>query len=460
MKKLLKYIIAPNSANEDIARREYILNIITAGLAVPLTMLFLLFLGRRVYYVINNLPAKGISHPIFCVFIFSLWSIFFLSKRGFAKIGAYIFISILFLFALYISLLWGVNLPPGLLFYVLIIVMSGILISSKFAGIMTFIISLTVALVGYLQINEVLVPNLYWKNEMMEMKDIIVYVITFIVITIISVLSNKEIEKALTMVRYSEKELKKEKDLLEERVYQRTLELKKIQMEKMMHLYRCAEFGKLSSGIFHDLANPITAVLLNLEGMKDDKNTEITETKSHLSRAIEATKKMEDFILAIRKQIQKQETESFFSLNKEINQVIQIFSYKAKKNGIAVQFESKKDITMYGDAIKFSQLASNLLSNAIDSYENNKGGEKEIKIELKEEKDSQIWLTVIDKGSGISKLIVNKIFEPFFTTKSSTKGMGIGLSATKNIVEKKFGGTIEVESEEGKGARFIAKIPL
>jgi C4-dicarboxylate-specific signal transduction histidine kinase len=123
---------------------------------------------------------------------------------------------------------------------------------------------------------------------------------------------------------------------------------------------------------------------------------------------------------------------------------MEILNYKALKLQVFISFYASKNISIYGDAIKFSQIITNLISNAIDSYEEIVGNnKKEIDINLaKDEKN--ITLIVKDYGCGILKEIEEKIFEPFFTTKDISRGSGIGLSSTKHIIKheinKGYGG--------------------
>lgn len=71
-----------------------------------------------------------------------------------------------------------------------------------------------------------------------------------------------------------------------------------------------------------------------------------------------------------------------------------------------------------------------------------------------------IELRVIDNGTGMSEATKAKIFQPFFTTKPTGEGTGLGLSLSYDIITKGHGGTLEVESIEGKGTTFIIKLPL
>jgi signal transduction histidine kinase len=81
-----------------------------------------------------------------------------------------------------------------------------------------------------------------------------------------------------------------------------------------------------------------------------------------------------------------------------------------------------------------------------------------LKIEMSSSED---WLhiSVRDTGIGIPSNISEKIFDPFFTTKPEMKGTGLGLSITHGIIER-HGGSIELESELGKGSNFIIQLPL
>jgi two-component system C4-dicarboxylate transport sensor histidine kinase DctB len=297
----------------------------------------------------------------------------------------------------------------------------------------------------------------YWRNEKNEIADMIAYAILLIIIATIVWLFLREIEHSLNRARYSEALLRAERDSLEIKVETRTQELLVLEAEKMEQLYRLAEFGRLSSGIFHDLINPLTAVALNLEQIKTETDNKIVSAKSYLSQALLATNKMEGLISSIKKQIARENSISFFSLNKEIEQTIQILSYKIRRSQVNLNFKADKEIILEGDALKFSQIITNLLANAIEACE-----ETEIKnINLNLDKlPSEITITVSDSGGGIAPENLTKIFTPFFSTKkTSGRGLGIGLAITKDIIEKNFLGNINVTSKINQGSTFIINLP-
>lgn len=279
------------------------------------------------------------------------------------------------------------------------------------------------------------------------------------VIATVAWLFAHETQKALRRAWQSEKDLRLERDLLEIKVEERTRQIKQMEAEKINQLYRLAEFGRLSSGIFHDLINPLTAVSLNLEQIRNEAGNTIESAKSSLHQALAATRRMEGLVSGIKKQITQESREELFSLNSETEQIIQILDYKARRSRVCLRLEATKEINIYGDPIKYGQIISNLAANAIEASEN-ENEEKEVLIRLYEN-DAQVRIEVIDQGQGIADSNKTKIFEPFFSTKKSAgRGLGLGLASTKSIVEKDFRGSILLESQLGQGSCFTVSLPL
>jgi signal transduction histidine kinase len=276
----------------------------------------------------------------------------------------------------------------------------------------------------------------------------------------LSWLFNQEIEKSLHRAQQSEADLKKERDQLEITVERRTQELRQVQMEKIAQLYRFAEFGKSASGIFHDLANPLNLVSLNLERLSSkNRSQEKAEIEEMLKRAIEGTQRMESFVRAARKQVQNADITQVFDIQQEIVQSIHLLEYKAKSKQIAIEYKpSSEKISITGNPIKFSQIMMNLISNAIDSFEEATTTKRKVIIKNKVQ-NNKIMITIEDTGKGIDPANIAKIFEPFFTTKSFDTGTGIGLSITKTIIEKDFKGKITVVSRLNSGSTFTVLIP-
>lgn len=460
LRKFLYKITKPKSESEDDKRREFILNILLINSIV------LLLIGSIVSIidliiadpVLRSNNALSLSIPFAIFFIFLV--LYFFSRKGFFRFASYSLFAVFYLLASYMEYRWGVDLPSAILLNVIVVIMAGILISTSFAFYATAVITATMVTIGYLQRINFIRVNQYWKNDLWTQADLVMIIIIYFIIATVSWLSNREIEKSLARARKSEAELKAEHISLEIKVEERTAELKKAQIEQISQLYRFAEFGKLSSGLFHDLINPLTAACLNIEQIKKDHIQEIQGVKSHLDKAVTSIKRMENFIVAVKKQMTRQKTDLAFSLAEEINAVIHVLEYKAKKANVAMIFLPAEKIMTYGDPTKFNQIVLNLIANSIDSYSGMDDMRKERKIEIRTSfKDGIIHLTVRDWGCGIAPEFKNKIFQPFFTTKSSDAGTGIGLSLIKRIVENDFEGTIKFKSEKNKGTKFIIAFP-
>ena len=451
---LISRMVAPRSRREDHARREYILNIILlASLALSGVFSF--------FTLINSITVpnyKGISFlvafGIFAVFLL----LYILSRVGYFILASYLLLLLYFLPTSYALYRWGIYLEVPLISYVLIIVVSGILISSWCAFVMTGVISATILLFGYWDARGVHVPDVSWRDDPTQLSYAIELAVIYFVIMVVTWLYTREIEKSLKRARRSESLLQAERDTLESRVEERTRELKRVQLEQMKQLHQFAEMGKMSSGFFHDLVSPLTAVSLDIEQLKKGAQTDVAMVKAKVDRAFDAVGRLEQFIRSIQKQIQNQETKSYFSLAEEIQQAIDVLGYKARRGQVELIFKDSNEIYSWGNPIKFYQLALNLISNAIDAYDGIERDLKKVEIKLSYQNNT-IHFLVSDMGGGMAPETVKHIFDPLFTTKVAEKGTGIGLLTVKNVVEKELRGTIQVESSLGHGAIFSIVFP-
>jgi len=138
---------------------------------------------------------------------------------------------------------------------------------------------------------------------------------------------------------------------------------------------------------------------------------------------------------------------------------LEAYKFHIRDLGFEIESEMSGDLVMPEiDKDAISQALLNLLSNAVKYSEER----KYILVEVRKDSTSAL-ISVTDHGVGISKEELKKIFDKFYrvtTTKAKeTRGSGLGLTLAKHIIEA-HGGTIEVESEVGKGSRFTIRIPL
>ncbi|MDE2116806.1 MAG: hypothetical protein KGI79_02945, partial [Patescibacteria group bacterium] len=264
---LYETLIEPRSADEDSRRKELIFNIIALFLLAVLVFLEL----SVIYADIAGAAKVGFHAGTFMFFVFIFGSLLAMSRKGNTELASYIFIGLYFLATTYGAYAWSTAMPVALLSYGAIIVITSVLIGTRAGLAMTAIIAATLTSLGFLETNHVVESDLSWRLGPLEIKDTIEDALIYVVIVVASWLSNREIERSLKRARTSEKALKSERDLLEIKVEERTKELKAAELEKVSQLYRFVEFGRLASGIFYDLLNPLSVVSLSVEKLTADE---------------------------------------------------------------------------------------------------------------------------------------------------------------------------------------------
>ena len=225
-------------------------------------------------------------------------------------------------------------------------------------------------------------------------------------------------------------------------------------------LQKLANIGHLSSGIFHDIINPLTVVNLSLEQMKDNLDPLPPETQDYIQQALKASNRIQELIESSNNYLRKKSQNQSFSIHQEILQIVKIMNAKARKNNVIIEVNTSEDICIKGGPARFGQVIMNLLANAIEASPNKKH-ESVIIINIKRDQVREnIIVEVVDKGIGISEENLNKIFTDFFSTKKlSGHNTGIGLHLVKNIIVEDFNGKIEVKSKINKGTTFTIFIP-
>ncbi len=448
--RVYQRLLGPKALDEDIRRKELILNILLLGVVILAAVLLLVVTVKQ---LLLGATYQGMSPILVFVIMAVFICLLVVSRLGWRAQVAYIFVTLFFLLTSWLVIKWGVMLSQGILAYSLVIVMTGVLISSRMAFYMAGLIFATLLLVMYAAEAGIIVFDLGWRQLPSSYSDVIGYGITFLIIGLVSWLSNREIDRSLNRARQSEKELLEERNSLERKVRERTRQLEKSHVEKMIDLQRFAEFGQLSSTLLHEIANPLMSVSLNLELLEEEKRPKL------LARAREGITHMEQYVEAARRQLRNQSEIKVFNVADEIRRISGFLSGKAEAEGVEMKLSLLKEVHLRGDSIRFDHIISNLITNAIDAYDGLATGKKR-SVEVKMvHRGKEIEIIVTDHGRGITNEQLPHLFEPFYTTKDS-RGTGIGLVITKQAVEEVFQGKISVTSHKQAGTQFVVRLPL
>ncbi|HBA54934.1 MAG TPA: hypothetical protein DCZ04_10925, partial [Syntrophorhabdus aromaticivorans] len=284
----------------------------------------------------------------------------------------------------------------------------------------------------------------------------------------------------ITERKQAEDALKKAHGLLEQRVQQRTAELREAHdrlksevaaREAMEERLRQAEkmdaIGTLAGGIAHDFNNILAAIIGFTEIAMDDSTPENTDVDRSHKRVLKAAIRGKDLVKQIlafsRKNPQEIVPLKLSSLIKETIQFLRASLPATVDIGVEITTESD---TVLGDPSQIQQVVMNLCTNAGFAMRD-KGGRLTISIRDAHdfytlpadlEPGPYVLFSVEDTGEGMEPYILKRIFEPFFTTKEPGKGTGMGLAVVYGIV-KSLHGSITVTSEPGKGTTFNVFIP-
>ena len=289
----------------------------------------------------------------------------------------------------------------------------------------------------------------------------------------------------------------KRREVAEEELRRRNVELTQLNtrlaeaQSQLLQSEKMASLGQLSAGVAHEINNPIGYVQSNigtleiylrglmevlaahesaessladgnqrqqirsirerigLDYLKDDTPVLIWETKAGIARVKKIVQDLKDF-----SRFDSAQAWQMADLREGIDSTLNILASELKhRTEVVKEYGQLPEVECIPSQL--NQVFLNLLINSVQAI-----GDKRGTVTVRSgTQEGNVWLEFADDGCGIPEAIRDKIFEPFFTTKPVGKGTGLGLSLSYGIV-KSHHGTIEVESEVGKGTTFRLRLPI
>ena len=213
--------------------------------------------------------------------------------------------------------------------------------------------------------------------------------------------------------------------------------------------------GQLAAGVAHEINNPLGVILGFAQGLAQRLKPDdpfMMPVKSIEREAVRCKVLVQDLLTFSRERKLGILPEEPIPV---IEGALSLVETQARTRNVVVHREFSPNLPLFHvDRNQIQQVLINLCTNAMDAMP--QGGSLIISLA---KKDSFIEVGVRDTGNGIPLEIRQKIFEPFFTTKEVGKGTGLGLSLAYEVV-KKHQGTIECQSEVGRGTIFLFRLPI
>lgn len=243
------------------------------------------------------------------------------------------------------------------------------------------------------------------------------------------------------------------------------LEAEREEMQRQLYqTSKLASIGELSAGVAHEINNPLNGVINFAQLLKDEERPRSEFEQQMIDGIIDEGERIAQIVrglLAFARADAYELKQVHFE--ESIKTSIALFGRQFKKNGIDVEIDLEPDLPMVrADGSRLRQVVVNMISNAYHALKAkpaDSGERKLFKITARRagKNGETVRVEFYDTGVGIKREDIGKVFDPFFTTRRETGGTGLGLSVSFGII-RDFGGTIRVESEEGKFTRFIIEL--
>jgi len=218
------------------------------------------------------------------------------------------------------------------------------------------------------------------------------------------------------------------------------------------------ELARLAGGLAHEIKNPLSTINVNLRLLWEDLERPDEDSRRRSLRRLDTVRGeadrlrgiVDDFLRFAGK-VEPRMTR--VDLRRVLEELVDFFVPQAEASGVLIRIAlPDRPVSCRVDVNLIKEAVLNLMINAVEAM--SEGGELHVRLSTTRRRAA---LEVIDTGPGMDEETRSKIFDVFYSTKKH--GTGLGLPTTRRII-REHDGTIRVESEPGKGTRFIISLPL
>ncbi|MBU7435865.1 ATP-binding protein [Paraburkholderia fungorum] len=234
------------------------------------------------------------------------------------------------------------------------------------------------------------------------------------------------------------------------------------QRQDLAHLTRVSTMGQLASSLAHELNQPLTAILSNVQAaqrfMAADP-IDLAELRDILNDIVQDDYRASEVIRRIRAVVKKGDLEMVpLDLAGVIRDVVALVRSDAIVRGTRVTLDIDPTLPpVRGDRVQLQQVMLNLVLNAFDAMNEVPPVDRTVCVTLKPADSGMVLIAVRDRGHGLTADKLDKIFKPFFTSKP--QGLGLGLSISRSIIDM-HRGRLWAENNNDRGATFYVTLPL
>lgn len=237
----------------------------------------------------------------------------------------------------------------------------------------------------------------------------------------------------------------------------------KLREADLAHLGRVAAMGQMASGLAHELAQPLGAIL-NYAGscinLLDRQPEMAPRIRASIGEVINETRRAGAICSRMRLFVRKQLPNCMaLDINQLVSESVKMMDWDLRARSVQVHLQLADQLPMvFGDVVQIQQVLVNLMLNGAEAMADNSPPRAQLTLSTSISDDAkQVKVCVTDLGQGMSTEDFGRLFEPFFSTKP--KGLGMGLNICRSIVEN-MGGQLMVSANQDQGMCFCFTIPV
>jgi two-component system sensor kinase FixL len=233
------------------------------------------------------------------------------------------------------------------------------------------------------------------------------------------------------------------------------------QRQDLAHLTRVSTMGQLASSLAHELNQPLTAILSNVQAAQRFMTADpidLAELRDILNDIVQDDYRASEVIRRIRAVVKKGDLDVIpLDLASVMRDVVALVHSDAIVRGTRVTLDIDAALPpVRGDRVQLQQVMLNLLLNAFDAMNEVPPVDRMVCVTLKPADRGMVLIAVRDRGHGLTADKLDKIFKPFFTSKP--QGLGLGLSISRSIIDM-HRGRLWAENNNDRGATFYVALP-
>lgn len=249
--------------------------------------------------------------------------------------------------------------------------------------------------------------------------------------------------------------------MIQRRRRMRMMALEKQRYAEATHAARLSVVGEISASIVHEVTQPLSAILNNVETVElllQASNPQVPVILDILTDVRHDDLRAYGLVKRLRSFLKKRElTPEPCDINGLVSDVLALVLSDAIRRGVAIHTSLDPNVpSLSADPVHLQQVLINLIVNGMEAMQETAPADRWMEIRTTRQGDDTVRIEVQDNGRGVSQHDKARLFDPFFTTKA--EGMGLGLSLARSIVTL-HGGSLAIADRTSPGATFVLTLP-